>query len=134
MMTGHEITSLKEHECEIKRIDFDHTGKRLISAGSDRTILVWDAAEHAVIQRFRVSSVPGSLVMFREGNLLATGDLRGGLNVWNWKNGQRVLRYVGHEGPVLGIALSPDGKLLATASHDGTIGLWPVAIPALKIE
>jgi hypothetical protein len=37
----------------------------------------------------------------------------------------------GHEGPVTGLAFSPDGKTLATGSEDGGVRLWNVA-DALK--
>src|SRR5262245_22769983 len=54
-------------------------------------------------------------------------DLRG----WEWHYLKR-LRYntrtpLRHESPVLSVALSPpDGKLLATATKDGFVRLWPV--------
>jgi tetratricopeptide (TPR) repeat protein len=42
----------------------------------------------------------------------------------------RVLR--GHEGPVSGLAFSPDGQVLATASRDRTVRLWPLSHPTAE--
>ncbi|PRH81120.1 DNA-binding protein, partial [Streptomyces solincola] len=36
-------------------------------------------------------------------------------------------RLTGHRGPVNAVALTPDGAVLATASSDGTVGLWRTA-------
>lgn len=46
----------------------------------------------------------------------------------SWKDGQdQVLGE--HQAKILGIAVSPDQQLIATASWDATIGLWPAADP-----
>jgi WD40 repeat protein len=53
------------------------------------------------------------------------------ITVWEVETGRRVATLVGHGGWVRGLALSPDGRLLASAGNDGALKLWN---PALRKE
>ena len=57
----------------------------------------------------------------------AAAHADGPFMVWDWQSSRQVAALSGHAGQVSGMAFSPDGKLLATASHDGTAKLWDVA-------
>jgi len=52
----------------------------------------------------------------------------GGVQVWHWLPGGRVISFVllGHKGLVISVDFSRDGKLIATGSKDGTARVWRV--------
>jgi serine-threonine kinase receptor-associated protein len=49
------------------------------------------------------------------------------VHVWDYDAQQEVETGKGHHGPVWTTGFSPDGKLYATGSEDGTIKLWKSA-------
>jgi WD40 repeat protein len=49
--------------------------------------------------------------------------------VWEAETGQELITLTGHTGGVTGVAFSPDGTRLATASFDGTMRVY-----ALRLE
>jgi WD40 repeat protein len=51
--------------------------------------------------------------------------------LWDAETGKKRHTLHGHQGPVSSVALSGDGKLLATASADRTVKLWSTASGAL---
>jgi WD40 repeat protein len=51
-------------------------------------------------------------------------ELKHGLNVWDVNKKAKALTFAGHEGPVSIARYTPDGKVLATGSADGSVKLW----------
>jgi len=46
------------------------------------------------------------------------------VRVYSWDDAKEIDIHKGHHGPVWSTAFSPDGKLYATSSEDGTIKMW----------
>jgi len=66
-------------------------------------------------------------VIFLPGGRLASGGDDFAVILWTPDgDGYSGVRLEGHQGKVMGLAVAPDGDLLASASWDGTIGLWPL--------
>ncbi len=56
--------------------------------------------------------------------LLATGDSRGEIHLWQVSTFRQMLSLKGHEGWVWSVSFSPNGQTLASSSQDRTIKLW----------
>ena len=50
------------------------------------------------------------------------------MSVWDMRTGSRTATSRGHGGWVTGLALSADGRTLASTSNDGTLKLWNLAL------
>jgi WD40 repeat protein len=58
------------------------------------------------------------------GTLLATGDTRGEIHLWQVSTFRQMLSLKGHESWVWSVNFSPDARTLVSSSQDRTIKLW----------
>ena len=100
---------------------FDASGRRVACAGDGNQLKVWDLEDHPT-QVFNWPNAVNSVVFLKDGRQLVLGDFGGRVAVLDTSDGSsKVLRT--HELSVLGVAVSPDEKWVASGSRDMTIGL-----------
>ncbi len=90
-----------------------------------------DAATRQPVRKLEeISGKVNALVFSKDGTMLfgAAGDsgISGIAYQWRVADGTLVRKYEGHRDALYALALSPDGKTLATGSYDQKIKLWNV--------
>ena len=128
---GKQLRRLTGHNGAIYDLDFDATGQVLASASADETIKIWRVDSGERLDTFGQCEAEQYTVRFdsSRNRVLATGADRR-IRVWKLLSLDKpsvspmLFSTFAHEGSVTQMALTLDGRLIATASEDKKIKLW----------
>jgi arylsulfatase A-like enzyme/WD40 repeat protein len=107
---------LAGHNGTVTSVAYSGDGKRLASAASDGSIVVWDLASgesRATI--YSPSSPATSVALSEDGSVLAVGASDGALRLFRVADGERIAEVTDQVGEVRALAFSPNGQNLASA-------------------
>lgn len=126
MLTGPAFAQLRGHGGPVRAIAVSPDGKSAISGSFDTSAILWSLERNAAAQvlRFHESAV-NAVAIAKDGRVF-TGGEDGCIAVWKPGNPVPLQTFEGHTAPIVSLALSPDGKTIASASWDRTIRLWPL--------
>ncbi|KIG12556.1 High-affnity carbon uptake protein Hat/HatR [Enhygromyxa salina] len=127
---------LADHHQHVTSLAFDASGSKLVSGGSDATVVVWTLDDLERPQVLASDAMVGreieSVAIASSGALIAAGDKHDGV-IALWDASGRALDHAatgcnGHA--VSTLRFSPDDQLLAAGCSDGSVRTWPIAVAA----
>ena len=121
--------SLEGHTGDINSAVFSPDKKKIASASSDRTVIIWDISGN-ILSTLKHDAPVNSVSFSKDGKFLVTGSDDKIIRIFD-SNGTPIknkdggnLELTGHTDVVTSVLFSPDNRILASASTDNTIRLW----------
>ncbi|MGK7872457.1 MAG: hypothetical protein AB4426_03850 [Xenococcaceae cyanobacterium] len=127
---GTLITTLQGHKDVVNQVNFHPISQRkmLASASNDHTVRLWHLENLPQVFKLPDQVYGYNVSLSPDGKTLAaTSRFTDELILVDWQ-ASKLIDLSGdlseYKGKVNGISFSPDGKMIASASDDGTVKLW----------
>ena len=115
-----EFFKLAGHGGPVKGIDVSKNSDAILTASFDYSVGSWiDAGP----EWFEGHNAAVNVVKYIDARTAVSGGDDAELRIWDLESGTSQ-RLSGHRGKIMGLDVSPDGRHVASASWDGTIGIW----------
>lgn len=116
---------LRGHGGPVKALAISPDGQHALSGSFDSSAIYWSLERNAAEQVLRFHDSAVNAVAILPDGRLVTGGEDGKIAVWRPGVSEPIRQFAGHTAPVAALAVSPDGKRIASASWDRTVRVWP---------
>ncbi|CAL8370363.1 unnamed protein product [Boreogadus saida] len=121
---GNLASTLGQHKGPIFALKWNKKGNFILSAGVDKTTIIWDAHTGEAKQQFPFHSAPALDVDWQSNNTFASCSTDMCIHVCKLGQDRPVKTFQGHTNEVNAIKWDPTGSLLASCSDDMTLKIW----------
>lgn len=133
---GTKVKEWTDHTKATLCAAFSPDDRYLITGGLDDRAIVYDLKDEKTLGFYGGHQRPVNAIFFLpNGKSVASiggGRNKGGhlLKLWNREDGDELATGEFHEAKILALAVSSDGKQIATGGQDNTVALWKPPMPA----
>uniref|UniRef100_A0A1B6KNS3 WD repeat-containing protein 55 homolog n=1 Tax=Graphocephala atropunctata TaxID=36148 RepID=A0A1B6KNS3_9HEMI len=124
MTDGRLVSTLGQHKGPIFALKWNKRGNYILSAGVDKTTIIWDAASGQCTQQFSFHSAPALDVDWQTNTSFASCSTDQCIHVCKLSVDKPIKSFQGHTNEVNAIKWDPQGNLLASCSDDMTLKIW----------
>ncbi|WP_291863532.1 c-type cytochrome [Bradyrhizobium sp.] len=118
---------LRGHGGPVRALAISPDGQTVLTGSFDSTAIRWSLARNAAEQVLRFHADSVNAVVLLKGGRAATAGADGRIAIWTAGKTEPDAVLEGHTAPIAALAASADGAMLASASWDQTVRLWPLA-------
>jgi WD40 repeat protein len=133
---GKEIRTLKRHKSTVDIVLFAPDNKTLLSGSRDGNIRLWDWATGKQTGELTGLEAISAMALSRDGKTVAAwggGSFRGApVFLWNLPGSKPSAYLENNGGMIEAIAFSPDGRMLALGTEEGSLLLVEIATRGLR--
>lgn len=124
------VKTLGPHESSVDAVAFSHDGRYAVVGG--RSIKLWDLDSGRELKSIDCGGPRLNSICTRShGREILAGidslvSFPGKAVLFDCESGRRLREFPGHDGPVISVRLSRDGRYAITGGGDNTVRLWDV--------
>jgi WD40 repeat protein len=126
LATGKVVRSFGEYPSEVCCVAWSPDSKRLLAAGADATLRMWDPKTGKELRRMTQPTWVDSVAWLPDGKrALSTGNIGDNdVHLWDVESGKELHRFTGHKQPAISVVVAPNGRTALTAGKDGIVQQW----------
>ncbi|XP_050321863.1 F-box-like/WD repeat-containing protein ebi [Bactrocera neohumeralis] len=121
---GRLASTLGQHKGPIFALKWNKRGNYILSAGVDKTTIIWDASTGQCNQQFSFHNAPALDVDWQTNVSFASCSTDQRIHVCRLGSDMPIKTFKGHTNEVNAIKWCPQGQLLASCSDDMTLKIW----------